>query len=223
MVYELVQYRQLLFMLTWRDIRIRYKQAVMGFAWAMLMPIVIVGAGFVVKYAMAQMSGSQIDVGGFAGMAVKAMPWAFFVGAIGFATNSLISNRNLVTKIYFPREVFPLSAVLAQTFDTSVGSSVVALLLFLFLGVGSSFQILWVIPLVILLFLFTTGMALFLRQKRQYLLKVCHRCTLIVMPINEGKVYRLILRQHMWQRILKPTNPHENSTQAKRFKAFCRN
>lgn len=162
MVYELVDFRELLLQLTVRDIRLRYKQAIMGFGWALLMPMLIVGAGFLIKYAMTQMSGTDLKADSFAGMAVKAVPWAFFVGAIGFATNSLIGNRNLVTKIYFPREVFPLSAVLAQTFDTSVGSAVLAALLFLFLGIGFSFQLLWGIPLVILLLLFTTGAALLL-------------------------------------------------------------
>ena len=162
MVYELVEYRDLLLQLTLRDIRIRYKQAVMGFAWAILMPMLIVGAGFLIKVAMAHMSGSDLQLGSFAGMAVKALPWAFFVGAIGFATNSLTGNINLVTKIYFPREVLPLSAVLAQAFDAAVGGTALAALLFLFLGIGLSLQTLWAIPLLMLLFLFTTGMALFL-------------------------------------------------------------
>ena len=160
MVSELGEYYELLLQMTLRDIRVRYKQAVMGFAWAILMPMLVVGAGFIVKYAMAQMAGSELETDSFAGMTVKAIPWAFFVGALGFATNSLVANINLVTKIYFPREIFPLSAVLAQTFDSTIGSGVVAVILFVFLGVGISFQILWAIPLVILLLAFTTGMAL---------------------------------------------------------------
>ena len=162
MVYELVEYRELLYQMTLRNIRIRYKQAVMGFGWAIFMPVLIVGAGFLIKYAMAQMAGTELKVGGFAGMAVKAIPWAFFVGAIGFATGSLIGNINLITKIYFPREVFPLSALLAQVFDSAIGSTVLALVLFLFLGIGFSLQVLWAIPLVVLLVLFTTGTSLFL-------------------------------------------------------------
>src|SRR5262249_1990299 len=86
---------------TLRDIRIRYKQAVMGFGWALLMPVLVVGAGFLVKIAMAQMSGSEFRAESFAGMAVKALPWTFFVGAIASATGSLTGNSNLLTKIYF--------------------------------------------------------------------------------------------------------------------------
>jgi len=162
MINELVEYRELLWQMTLRDIRIRYKQAVMGFGWALLMPILIVGAGFLIKYAMAQMAGTELQVSGFAGMAAKALPWAFFVGAIGFATGSLVSNISLVTKVYFPREVFPLSAVLTQAFDSTIGGTTVAAMLFAFLGIGLSLQILWVPPLILLLFLFTVGTAFFL-------------------------------------------------------------
>ncbi len=160
MVHELVQYRELLWQMILRDLRIRYKQAIMGFGWAIFMPIMIVGAGFLVKYAMAQMSGKPLELDAFAGMTVKALGWAFFIGAVGFATSSLVGNINLVTKIYFPREVFPLSAVLTQAFDSCVGSTAMALFLFLFLRVGVSLQIFWAIPLIILLVLFTAGMAL---------------------------------------------------------------
>jgi ABC-type polysaccharide/polyol phosphate export permease len=159
---ELWQYRDLLFQLTLRDIRIRYKQAVMGFGWAILMPMLVVAAGFLVKIAMAQMAGTQLSGGVFSGMAVKALPWAFFVGAIGSGTSSLTGNSNLLSKIYFPREVLPLSVVLAQAFDSSIGGVVLAVVLFAFHGVGLSLQTLWVVPLLALLFVFTTGAALFL-------------------------------------------------------------
>jgi ABC-type polysaccharide/polyol phosphate export permease len=160
-VLEFWQYRGLLYQLTLRDIRIRYKQAVMGFGWAIFMPMLIVLSGIIVRYAMAYLSGSDLQTGALVGVAVKAIPWAFFVGAIGFASASLIGNANLVTKIYFPREVVPLSAVLAQTFDSSVGA--VALLLVLpLLGVSPSLGFLWVPPLALLLFFFTAGAALLL-------------------------------------------------------------
>jgi lipopolysaccharide transport system permease protein len=111
---------------------------------------------------MAQMSGSQLQAGSFAGMAVKALPWAFFVGAIGAATSSLTSNGNLLTKIYFPREVLPGSAILAQAFDSAIGTVVVAVILVGFVGIGFSLQMLWVVPLTVFFFLFTTGAAFLL-------------------------------------------------------------
>jgi lipopolysaccharide transport system permease protein len=161
-VREVIEYRELLFQLTLRDVRIRYKQAVMGFGWALVMPLLVVGAGLLVKIAMAQMSGSEFQAESFAGMAVKALPWTFFVGAIGTATSSLTGNSNLLTKIYFPREVLPGSAILTQAFDSAIGTLAMAVILFLVLRIGFSWQTLWVVPLIALFFLFTTGAALLL-------------------------------------------------------------
>lgn len=161
LVDDLWRHRELLFQLTLRDVRIRYKQAIMGFAWAILMPALVVSAGALVRYAMAYMSGGTVDVSDIAGMAVKALPWAFFVGAIGFAVNSLTGNLALVTKIYFPREVLPISTVMAQTVDSLIGATTLALALPL-LGVSYGFTALWVVPLALLLFVFTVACGLFL-------------------------------------------------------------
>src|SRR5713226_3036099 len=117
---ELVQHRDLLFMLTWRDIKIRYKQSVMGFFWAILMPALIISTGVLVRYVFSAGLGQRLGLADVASVALKSLPWAFFVGSIRFATTSLTGNSNLVTKIYFPREVFPLSAVLANLFDFAV-------------------------------------------------------------------------------------------------------
>lgn len=162
MFWELFCYRELLWQMMLRDIRIRYKQAVMGFGWALLMPILVVGSGFVVKYVLAQTAGSALQTKAVAGMAVKALAWTFFAGALGFATNSLTNNIALVTKIYFPREVFPLSAVLVQAFDTSIGTLLVLGVLAVLPGVGLSWTALWALVLVPLLMAFTTALALVL-------------------------------------------------------------
>ena len=153
--------RELLGQLTLRDIRIRYKQAVMGFGWAILMPLLVIFSGILVQYAMAYVSGRAVDANLLAGVAVKAIGWSFFVGAIGFATPSLLASIGLVTKIYFPREVLPLSSVVAQCFDSAIG--LVALVIVLpFLSADLSLQALWAVPVLLLLFLFTSAAALFL-------------------------------------------------------------
>lgn len=158
---DLWSHRELLLQLTGRDIKLRYKQAVMGFAWAIFMPILVVMAGLVVRLAMAYVSGQPVVLSGMAGVAVKALPWAFFVGAVGFASNSLIANQALVSKVFFPREVLPLSAVFAQGFDTLIGA--VALTLALpFLGAVLTPALLWIVPLALLMFLVTTAICLFL-------------------------------------------------------------
>ena len=162
MVREIVEYRELLFQMTLRDVRIRYKQTVMGLGWAIFMPAMIIASGLLIKIIMAQMSGAKLEEAGAGSMMIKALPWSFFVGAISFATNSLTSNVGLVTKIYFPREVFPISAMLAQCFDTMIGCIFLVPVLFWFLHVGVSMQFLWFLPLVLLLLMLTTGAGLLL-------------------------------------------------------------
>jgi lipopolysaccharide transport system permease protein len=161
MVSELVQYRDLLYMLTWRDIKIRYKQSVMGFLWAILMPTLIVGSGILVRFAFSMNSGQPLSMADIASVSLKSLPWAFFVSATRFSTNSLLGNQNLVTKIYFPREVFPLAAVLASLFDFVIASGVVVAFL-VYAKVGVSVQLLWLPLLLLLLIFFTAGLGMFL-------------------------------------------------------------
>jgi lipopolysaccharide transport system permease protein len=153
--------RDLLVQLTLRDIRIRYKQAAFGFAWALLLPITIILAGLLIRVAISVASGEPLDTQQLAGMAIKSVPWAFFVGCIGTATPSLTGNITLVTKVYFPREVLPIAACLAQTFDSGIGLIAVTLVL-IPLKVGFSAQLLWVLLLLPLLWIFSTAAALFL-------------------------------------------------------------
>ena len=156
---DLWRYRELLFQLTRRDIRIRYKQAVMGFGWAVFMPVFIVGAGILVRLAMATLSHSELKLGSIAGLAVKSLPWSFFVGSLGFATGSLVGNSNLVSKIYFPREVLPLSVTLAQGFDSFIGATAMTIFLAL-TGVTPTFQLAWVPVLILLLLTITIATGL---------------------------------------------------------------
>lgn len=161
MIKELIHYRHLLFMLTLKDIKIRYKQSIMGFFWAILMPIIIVAAGIMVKKAFSMLSGKPIDVTDVASVSVKALPWAFFIGSIRFATISLTSNSNLVTKIYFPREIFPFASVFANLFDFVVASAVLAVIL-AFTRIGISINLLWVPVLLILLIVLTSAIGMLL-------------------------------------------------------------
>jgi lipopolysaccharide transport system permease protein len=159
--HEIVQFRDLLYMLTWRDLKARYKQSVMGFFWAILMPLLIVGAGVVVRIAFSMSSGNRLNFTDLSSIALKSLPWAFFVSAVKFGTNSLVGNVNLVTKIYFPREVLPLAAVLASLFDTAIASSVVIVLLVLG-KVGVTIHLLWAPVILALIILFTAALTMFL-------------------------------------------------------------
>jgi ABC-type polysaccharide/polyol phosphate export permease len=154
---ELMRYRELLYMLSWREVRIRYKQSVMGLLWAVLMPVIITMAGVVVRVAATKLSGRPVSGADVGAIGVKALPWAFFISALRFGTMSLAGNSNLVTKIKFPRLVFPLSAVLTSLVDLAVASPLLLILLPLS-GVHLAWTMLWAPILLLVLVLFTVGL-----------------------------------------------------------------
>jgi ABC-type polysaccharide/polyol phosphate export permease len=156
---ELYKYRELLYMIAYRDIKVRYKQSIMGFLWAILMPVLIVMAGIVVRYAYALASGKPLEMVDIASVAVKSLPWAFLVSSIRFGCNSLTNNRDLVTKVYFPKEIFPVAAVLASLFDFFVASGALVILLLL-IQTGWSAYLFWTPVLLLTMVLFTTGIGM---------------------------------------------------------------
>src|SRR5262249_17745461 len=116
---ELWQYRELLFFLAWRDVKVRYKQTVLGAAWAVLQPLatMVVFALFLGPLAGARAAGEPpYPLYVFAGL----IPWTFFAATITAAGQSIVGNQNLVTKVYFPRLIIPLSAVGAPVVDLGV-------------------------------------------------------------------------------------------------------
>ena len=156
---EVWAHRGLIYELTRRDIRVRYKQTALGFAWAVLIPMLVVLAGATVRSAMAYVGGRHLAVQDLAGIALKAVPWSFFVGSMGFATSSLVGNASLVTKIYFPREVLPLASTLAQAFDACIG--VLCLFVaFALLDINFGWTALWAPGLAVIAFALTAGLAL---------------------------------------------------------------
>jgi lipopolysaccharide transport system permease protein len=158
-VRELVASHELIHQLVVRDLRVRYQQAVMGFAWAIFMPLLVVLSGTIVRLAMATMSGGALEGSAIASTAVKGLAWSFFAGALGTATQSLLANSSLITKLHFPRESLPLSTILAQAFDTLIGAAVVAALL-PFLGTDVSLALLWVPVIAVLMFLLVLAVSL---------------------------------------------------------------
>ena len=159
--HDIRKYRELMFEFARRDIRIRYKQAVMGFGWAVFMPILIVLSGVLIRTAMGQASGSGVGRADIAAIALKGIGCAFFAGAVIFGTSVLTGNQNLIAKVYFPREVLPLAALLAQTFDSTIGFIALVILL-PFLGVTLHASILWVPLLLAILWLLTAAIVVFL-------------------------------------------------------------
>lgn len=162
MIKELIHYRHLLWMLTWRDIRIRYKQTLMGFAWVLFMPLLYVGAGLVIS-RFAKIDSGKIPYPLF--MLIGVLPWSFFVASLKFGTNSLVSNVNLVTKIYFPREVLPLSSIMACFVDFLVASLFVAAALVFYVARGEASITPWTlfVPAVVLCqIMLTAGLSMLL-------------------------------------------------------------
>ena len=158
-VSDLSHAKGLIYQLTLRDIRVRYKQAAMGFAWAILSPLLIVSAGVVVRVALLHMAGKSFELSSAVSIVVKGLAWGFFASAIGFATTSLSGNAALITKVYFARETLPLSVILASTFDSLIGTTAMLLVL-PFLGWTPSWAVLWVPLLASTLFAFTLGAGL---------------------------------------------------------------
>ncbi len=160
-IQEFIQYRELLRTMTLRNIQMKYKQTAMGFLWAIFMPVLIILSGIVVKGAMSMMSGRTLELKEIVSVSVKALPWAFFVGALKFSVGSIVANMGLVTKIYFPRELFPISYVLGQLFDLCIASFFLAVIL-VFAHIGISIYILWLPLIMLFLILLTMGLALIL-------------------------------------------------------------
>jgi ABC-type polysaccharide/polyol phosphate export permease len=148
-------------MLTLRDIKIRYKQTVMGFLWAIFMPLLIVCAGLIIKKGFSIVSGKPLELSELFSVAIKSLPYSFFIGSIRFATTSLVGNANLVTKIYFPREVFPVAAVLANLFDFILASFFLVVILAI-TGFQIDYHVIWVPFLILSLILFTTALGMIL-------------------------------------------------------------
>jgi lipopolysaccharide transport system permease protein len=170
---------ELLYMLAWRDIRVRYKQSVMGFLWAVLTPTLVVGAGIVVGAGMARYSGRSITFDHVAAIMVRAIAWTFFTSAIRFGSSSLLGNASLVTKVAFPRETFPMAAVLSSLFDFAIATTVLLAVL-LFSGWAPSLHFLWAALLFGILIAFTTGLTLLLSAANLFLRDVKYLVEIIL-------------------------------------------
>jgi len=145
------EYRELLYFLVWRDIKVRYKQTALGAAWAILQPVMTMVVFSVFFGRLAKMPSDGIPYPVFAFAAL--LPWQLFAYALSESGNSLISNQGLITKVYFPRLVIPISAVLAGLVDFGI-AFVVLLVLMLFYGIMPTAAVL-LLPLFIVFALAT--------------------------------------------------------------------
>ena len=124
---SLWDYRELLYFLVWRDIKVRYKQTALGAAWAILQPVLTMLVFTVFFGRLAKMPSDGIPYPVFAYTAL--LPWQLFLFALTESSNSLVGNQNLITKVYFPRLVIPLSSLLAGLVDFAISFCVLAVLM----------------------------------------------------------------------------------------------
>lgn len=202
MGHELIAYRGLLYEMTRRDLLLRYKQTAMGFAWAIFMPLINTAVFYVIFVRVAKMKdvGVPYVLFAFCGLTV----WNFFASSLKFALSSLTSNLVLVTKVYFPREVFPFSTTLVCLVDFAI-AAIALVVLMIYYRVGITPAILY-LPFVILVHvIFTLGVALLIAMANLFyrdvkyifeiLLTVWMFATSVLYPLDlvEGKL-RLVMQ-----------------------------
>ena len=156
---DLWEYRELLFFLTWRDIKIRYKQTLMGVSWAIIQPFftMVVFSLFFGKLAGVPSDGLPYPLFPFA----ARVPWHLFANGLSQSSNSLVGSANLIQKVYFPRLVIPISSVLSGVIDFLL-ALVMLLGMMAFYVIFPDQRILWLLPLFLLALVAALGVGLWL-------------------------------------------------------------
>lgn len=147
-------YRELLFFLTWRDVKVRYKQTALGAAWAILQPLfmMVIFTIFFGRLAGVDSAGIPYPLFAFAGL----VPWTFFSNAISQSGNSLVGSSNLITKVYFPRLIVPAAAMLAGLVDFALAFGLFVVLM-IYYGVTPTIHVLFLPVLIVMTALFALG------------------------------------------------------------------
>ncbi|HEV2146730.1 MAG TPA: ABC transporter permease [Longimicrobiaceae bacterium] len=156
---ELWRYRELLYFLVWRDVKVRYKQTALGATWAILQPFatMVVFSLFFGRLAKMPSDGVPYPVFAFAAL----VPWTFFAGGLSLSSTSLVGSQNLLKKVYFPRMAIPLAAVLSGLVDFALAFAVL-LGMMLYFGMFPGVESLWIVPLLALALTTSLGVGLWL-------------------------------------------------------------
>lgn len=163
--------------LTQKEIKARYKQSFLGFFWVVLSPFfqMLIMSFIFSKVMKVNNLGVPYPIYLYAGL----LPWLFFANSLQNATEELVENASLIKKIYFPREILILSALLAKAFDFAL-STVIFIILMIWYHVPFSFTMLLFFPLFVLQFLFTYGVSLFLAATNLFYRDVRYLLSLII-------------------------------------------
>lgn len=137
---ELWEFRELLFFLVWRDVKVRYKQTALGISWAIIQPVMtmLVFSIFFGKLAKLSSDGVPYPIFSFAAL----VPWTLFSNGLTQATNSIVANSNLIKKVYFPRLIIPMATVFGGLVDFVLAFGVLILLMLLY-GIAPTINIVW--------------------------------------------------------------------------------
>ena len=156
---EIWAYRELLYFLVWRDIKVRYKQTALGAAWAVIQPLftMVVFSLFFGKLAKVPSDGIPYPIFAFTAL----VPWTFFATGLNMSSNSLVGSANLVQKVYFPRLIIPVATVLSGLVDLAI-AMLVLLALMAWYRIAPTWNALWLLPLVLLALMTSLGVGLWL-------------------------------------------------------------
>ncbi|HZD55087.1 MAG TPA: ABC transporter permease [Anaerolineales bacterium] len=151
---ELWEYRELLYFLVWRDIKVRYKQTIMGASWAVIQPFfsMVIFSLFFGKLAKVPSDGLPYPIFSYAAL----VPWTFFANALTQSSSSLVLNANMITKIYFPRLALPIATVLAGVVDFILAFIVLLGMMF-FYGLVPTVKVLWLPFFLLIAFMTSLG------------------------------------------------------------------
>lgn len=204
-VRDLWAYRELLYFLMWRDVKVRYKQTVLGAAWAVIQPLVtmIIFTYFFGRLARVPTEGVPYPIFFYTGLLL----WTFFSNAIMSGANSLVSNTNLITKVYFPRLIIPSAAVAAGLIDFAI-ASVLLIGMLVYYGFKMTWGYLMLLPLILLTTLFALGVAVWLSALNvkyrdvRYALPFAIQVWLFVSPIIYPS--SLVPAEWRWVMVLNP-------------------
>ena len=171
-------YRELLSELTQREIKQRYKQSILGYAWVILNPLFqMLVMSFVFSIIMRMPDiGVPYPIYLYAGL----LPWTLFSNSLGSAVNSLVNNAGLLTKIYFPREIFVLSTLRAKVVDFLL-STVIFVIFMIYFQIPVSIHILWVIPIFFIQEIFTYALSLLLAAANLFYRDIQYLFNLIIL------------------------------------------
>lgn len=158
---DLFRYKELFYMLSWRDLKVRYKQTILGIAWSVVRPLLTMVIFTLVFSKAANMKADDPSVPYAIFVMAGVLPWQFFANAVGEASNSLIGNAGLLSKVYFPRLIIPVSAIITSLVDFMI-TLVLLVGLFVYYGYMPSAKLVLLPFFIILNFLTAFGISIFI-------------------------------------------------------------